>query len=30
MVDYIINFMQSKLFFNFLFITDKKKKYLTL
>lgn len=27
MVDYIINFMQRKLFFNFLFITDKKKKY---
>lgn len=30
MVDYIINFMQSKFFFNFLFITDPKKKYLPL
>ena len=30
MVDYIINFMQSKSFLNFLFITDPKKKYLPL
>ena len=30
MVDYIINFMQSKFFFNFLFITDPKKKSLRL